>query len=291
LADAQVRLMFKVGKLKDEIGVDAGMKELRTLACHCLQSNKVDEKLLQVRALAERREQDACGLNTKVSLADMLLPGWPEKPELVPGSRVPRRGFATRRGRAVMMHAIAHIEFNAINLALDAVCRFAGMPEAYYADWLKVAAEEAYHFELIRAHLRHLGFDYGDFPAHGGLWDMCEKTAGDVLDRMALVPRVLEARGLDVTPGIQAKLAHAGDENASSILDIILRDEVGHVAIGSRWFNYVCEERGLEPTSTFFALLEKHFPKGLFGPYNLEARQQAGFSEKELALLIGENKL
>jgi uncharacterized ferritin-like protein (DUF455 family) len=226
-----------------------------------------------------------CSVDAAAQLPPVDYPGLPDKPELVEGTKVSRRGFVSVHGRKVMMHAIAHIEFNAINLALDAMCRFAGMPEEYYADWLQIAAEEAYHFELIRANLHHLGAEYGDFSAHAGVWDMCEKTAADVLDRMALVPRVLEARGLDVTPGIQAKLLHAGDANAAGILDIILRDEVGHVAIGSRWFRYICEQRDLDPTSTFFTLLKKHYPKGLFGPYNLEARRQAGFSEGEMEML------
>ncbi|HKI62970.1 MAG TPA: ferritin-like domain-containing protein [Mariprofundaceae bacterium] len=261
------------------------MNEVRRAARACLLLGKVDEKLQAVRQLYANWQQGNGAFDVDSILAPVEYPGLPDRPELVQGAKVPRRGFATVQGRRVMMHAIAHIEFNAINLALDAMCRFAGMPEEYYADWLQVAAEDAYHFELIRAHLRYLGADYGDFTAHAGLWDMCEKTAADVLDRMALVPRVLEARGLDVTPGIQAKLAHAGDANAAGILDIILRDEVGHVAIGSRWFRYVCEQRGLNPTRTFFALLDKHYPKGLFGPYNLGARRQAGFSESEIEML------
>ncbi len=262
------------------------MHELRQQAAACLRACDVDAKLLLVRRLVA--DQTILTTDTAISLtADpvLLTPGWPARPTLVPGSRVPKRGFATQQGRAILMHAIAHIEFNAINLALDAITRFADMPSAYYSDWLTVAAEEVYHFELVRAHLRHLGADYGDFPAHGGLWDMCERTAGDVLHRMALVPRVLEARGLDVTPGIQKKLADAGDANAANLLDIILRDEVGHVAIGSRWFRYLCEQHGLEPEATFLDLLQRYFPKGLFGPFNLGARRQAGFSATEIELL------
>jgi len=184
-----------------------------------------------------------------------------------------------------MMHAIAQIEFNAVNLALDAVHRFADMPAEYYNDWMLVAAEEVYHFELIRAHLRHLGAEYGDYAAHGGLWEMCEKTAYDVLVRMALVPRVLEARGLDVTPGIQEKLRQAGDDNAASILDVILHDEIGHVAIGNRWYHYLCKQRGIDAIPHFLQLLDTHYPKGLFGPYNIDAREQAGFTKNEIELL------
>jgi len=261
--------------------------ELRRLAGKVLACADADLKLQQMSVLAKARRDPDAALDHRAELEPMQEPGRPERPERVKASRVPRRGFGTREGRAIMMHAIAHIEFNAINLALDAVHRFAGMPEQFYADWLSVAEEEAYHFELIRAHLRHLGGDYGDYPAHGSLWEMCDRTAHDVLDRMALVPRVLEARGLDVTPGIQEKLLQAGDANAVSLLDIIMRDEVGHVEIGNRWFHFCCQKRGLDPQATFTELLDHYYPKGLFGPFNLDARRKAGFSEQELAMLSG----
>lgn len=256
----------------------------------CLLTCDVDEKLCLTRktALAFRRGElatDAFGEPVAVEKA-----GRPARPELVRAARVPKRGFGTDEGRAIMMHAIAHIEFNAINLALDAVQRFEGMPARFYADWLQVADEEVYHFELIRAHMRKLGADYGDYTAHGGLWEMCERTAHDVLVRMALVPRVLEARGLDVTPGIQKKLAQVGDHNAVSLLDIILRDEIGHVEIGNRWFRHCCNERGLKAETTFLELLDEYYPKGLMGPYNMVAREQAGFSESELKMLMAEEE-
>ena len=261
------------------------MNELRCGAHDCLMISDVDEKLASVRQLNREWLRGALTLDIEWCSPAIIEPGRPISPKLVAASRVPRRGFATSQGRAIMMHAIAHIEFNAINLALDAIQRFSDMPKAYYEDWLRVAEEEVYHFELIRAHMRHLGADYGDYVAHGGLWEMCEKTAYDVLARMALVPRVLEARGLDVTPAIQEKLTQAGDENAATILDVILRDEVGHVAVGSRWYRYLCDKRGLEPIGSFLKLLEEHYPKGLFGPFNLDAREQAGFSKKEMMLL------
>jgi len=213
--------------------------------------------------------------------------GFPAKPVLVGATQVPKRGFGTQEGRAIMMHAIAHIEFNAINLALDAVQRFSGMPAQYYTDWLRIAEEEAYHFELIHAHLRFLGAAYGDYPAHQGLWDMAEKTAHRALHRMALVPRVLEARGLDVTPGIQEKLRQSGDRHAATLLDIIFHDEIGHVETGTRWFRFLCAQEGCEPDATFWALVDHYFPKGLYGPFNTEARQAAGFSEYEIRMLLG----
>jgi uncharacterized ferritin-like protein (DUF455 family) len=197
----------------------------------------------------------------------------------------------TEEGRAAMIHALAHIEFNAINLALDAVWRFPGMPRDYYADWLQVAAEEAQHFSLLVAHLQSKGHVYGDFNAHNSLWDMAEKTRGDILARMALVPRTMEARGLDATPPLRAKLAQAGDMKAARILDIILADEIGHVLIGNRWYAWACQAQELEPVATYAALADKYKAPLLRGPFNLEARRAAGFSENELSALQGSQKL
>jgi uncharacterized ferritin-like protein (DUF455 family) len=214
------------------------------------------------------------------------VPGRPDVPRLVHPARVPQRGFASTEGRAMLMHAVAHIEFNAINLALDACWRFAGMPSEYYLDWLQVASEEASHFALVEAHLATLNMRYGDADAHDGLWQMAAKTAGDVLARMALVPRILEARGLDVTPGMQRKLAAAGDARAVEVLDVILRDEVGHVAIGNRWFHHLCSERGLEPIATMRELMQRHAAPSARAPFNLEARRRAGFDDAELDALL-----
>ena len=216
------------------------------------------------------------------------LPGRPARPSLVSAKNVPTRSPFTVDGRAALLHAICHIEFNAINLALDAVWRFDGLPAAFYADWLKVASEEALHFCLLREHLQSLGFDYGDFDAHDGLWSMCQRTAKDLLARMALVPRTLEARGLDATPPIQAKLTKAGDLRAVAILDIILRDEVGHVAVGNRWFHHLCAQRGLEPVATYAGLIEQYDAPRSHPPYNVEARRAAGFTDLEMRFLLGE---
>jgi len=217
------------------------------------------------------------------------IPGRPEKPELVPPRLVGRRSMATPEGRAMLVHALAHIEFNAINLALDAIWRFPGMPPDYYADWLRVAKEEAYHFSLLDAHLATLGHGYGDYPGHDSLWEMVEKTRDDVLARMALVPRTLEARGLDAIPPLRAKLAQAGDLAAAQILDIILRDEVGHVEIGNRWYLGLCGERGLEPVGTYEELAVRYKAPVLKGPFNLEARRRAGFLDAELARYRGDS--
>jgi uncharacterized ferritin-like protein (DUF455 family) len=213
------------------------------------------------------------------------LPGRPDRPRLVPPKDVPTRSPFTLEGRAALLHAITHIEFNAINLALDACWRFAGMPEAFYRDWLRVASEEALHFTLLHEHLRSLGFGYGDFDAHDGLWLMTQRTAGDITARMALVPRTLEARGLDATPPIQAKLARAGDERAVTILDLILRDEIGHVAIGNRWYRWLCDRDGLDPVPLYRSLARRYEAPRLRPPFNEAARRAAGFSDEEIAWL------
>lgn len=181
-----------------------------------------------------------------------------------------------------MIHAICHIEFTAINLALDAAWRFRDLPDDYLADWLRVAADEARHFGLLRGHLQTLGHDYGDFPAHAGLWDMARRTAGDALTRMALVPRVLEARGLDATPPIMDKLRAIGDTGALAILDIVLSDEITHVAIGDRWFRHLCAQAGVDSTETFLRLFSEFGAPRLQSPVNVPARIAAGFSEQEL---------
>lgn len=217
------------------------------------------------------------------------LPGRPARPELVEPRQLERRSMSTPQGRAVLLHALAHIEFNAINLALDAVWRFPRMPEAFYADWLKVAAEEALHFSLLRERLADYGHAYGDFPAHNGLWEMCERTRDDVLARMALVPRLLEARGLDASPPIRARLKQAGDDASAAILDVILRDEIGHVRIGNHWFRHLCGERGLDPHAAWRELADRYRAPRLRGPFNLDARRSAGFDDAELDALAAQD--
>jgi uncharacterized ferritin-like protein (DUF455 family) len=201
---------------------------------------------------------------------------------------VPSRTPFTPQGKAALVHAIAHIEFNAINLALDAAFRFAHMPRAFYVDWLRVASEEALHFNLLREHLQSLGHDYGDFDAHDGLWMMTQRTAADVVARMALVPRTLEARGLDATPPLQDKFARAGDARAVEILGVILRDEVGHVAIGNRWYRWLCERDGLDPVKHYAELTRRYEAPKMRPPFNWAARQAAGFTTEELNRLGSE---
>ena len=217
--------------------------------------------------------------------APIGVPGRPARPRLVSARQVPQRGLGTPAGRAALVHAVAHIEFNAINLAWDAVYRFRGMPADYYVDWARCADDEARHFAMLAERLAELGHAYGDFDAHNGLWDMAEKTADRDTARMALVPRVLEARGLDVTPGIIERLTGVGDTRTVAILQVILREEVAHVAAGTRWFHWCCARDGVAPRETFIALLREHFSGALRGPFNLPARRQAGFDAEEMDAL------
>jgi len=254
----------------------------RARACLC--STDVEEKLALAYALAEDWERGEL-VCAAVELEDVELAGHPRRPELVHPRNLRRRSLASEEGRLAMVHAITHIEFNAINLACDAVFRFRRMPEAYYGDWIRVAREEAEHFELLRQRLRDAGKDYGDYPAHTGLWDMARKTAYDPLVRMALIPRMMEARGLDVTPGLIQRFQGIGDSSTVSALEVILREEVGHVEMGSRWFHHLCRERGLEPEQTYFELLERFLNGEIRCPLNKAARKQANFSDRELARL------
>jgi len=258
--------------------------ELRTRALQVLQIPDPYDKAGAARALFEQRHTLALDPAAAL-LPSGELPGRPERPRLMSVLQVPSRSPFTQEGRAALLHAIAHIEFNAINLALDAVWRFPGMPEDFYTDWLQVAAEEALHFTLLDEHLRTLGRQYGDFDAHDGLWAMARRTEGDVLARMALVPRTLEARGLDATPPLQAKLGKAGDHRAVEILGIILRDEVGHVLIGNRWYRHLCRQRGLDPVALYPTLVAQFEAPRLRPPFNVEARSAAGFSPEEIAYL------
>lgn len=251
----------------------------------CLRCTEVEPKLEQASRL---RDELVAGQLTRAGEVDEPGPpeaGRPSRPQLVKPGKLAHRRIGTPEGQAALIHAVAHIEFNAINLACDAVYRFRDLPDAYYADWAQVAAEEAHHFSLLQGRLGQLGYAYGDFPAHNGLWELAVKTAQDPLLRMALVPRVMEARGLDVTPGMMERFASIGDKQTVAVLEIILRDEVGHVEAGSRWFRHLCAQRGLEPEATYFKLLEQYFAGGIRCPLHKPARREAGFTESELGRL------
>lgn len=252
----------------------------------CLTAAEPNEKIALTHAFAR---EHAAGRLLPDSFAAppeaIRPPGRPDKPALVSPRDAPSRGLGSLEGRAAFVHAIAHIEFNAINLALDAAYRFRGMPAQFYSDWLSVADDEARHHAMLASRLQDLGFGYGDFDAHNGLWEMAEKTADSCLARMALVPRVLEARGLDVTPGMINRLRGLGDHASADVLELILSEEVRHVAIGSHWFAWCCEREGREPETTFIELIRDLAKGAIRGPFNLPARAAAGFADSEMALL------
>jgi len=273
----------------DQTILTASIDEGFTTSVHesaylCLTQSDVELKVALTNRLYEL-SLETLMIEPEQVVPTLPIPGRPLRPELVAPRDLAKRKMHTNEGRAAMVHSIAHIEFNAINLALDVVYRFRGQTEAFYRDWMKIAQEEAYHFSLLVAHLKKLGYAYGDFNAHNGLWAMAVETDYDVLVRMALVPRVMEARGLDVTPGIIAKLEQAGDQDMTEILRIIQRDEVGHVEIGTRWYRFFCQQRGVSPFETFKRLIDKHMKGGIRGPYDYASRKLAGFTDEELNYL------
>lgn len=262
------------------------MADLFAAAKACLDCVDPAEKLRLTRAAWQALRDDELCIDSGATPPEPIgAPGRPCRPRLVAPRQLAQRGLGSDEGRAALVHAVAHIEFNAINLAWDAVYRFRGMPGQYYRDWVSVAYDESRHFALLSKRLAELGHAYGDFDAHNGLWEMAEKTAHSDTARMALVPRVLEARGLDVTPGMIARLTGAGDTATVTVLEIILREEVAHVAFGTHWFHWCCARDGLEPQATFRQLLAEYMGGSLRGPFNLEARRDAGFAENELAWL------
>ncbi len=258
------------------------MRSLFDAAKTCLDARDPDRKLALTEEAAGDWAEGRLSLDDDGRVEPIGEAGRPERPLLVPPRELVSRGLGTWEGRAALIHAVAHIEFNAVNLAWDAVYRFRGLPKAYYADWVRVAREEARHFGLMRGRLQALGRDYGDFPAHRGLWDAARRTASDPLLRMALVPRVFEARGLDVTPGMIERVRAAGDEATAHCLETILREEVGHVEAGSRWLRHLCAERRLDAEDTYMALVEGNVRGVIRCPLNREARRSAGFADTEL---------
>ncbi|SEH06616.1 ferritin-like domain-containing protein [Candidatus Venteria ishoeyi] len=257
----------------------------KTLSAKLTQTQQTAQFYLQADKLAalDFKQQQSSAAQAVIEIP---MPGRPLQPPLVAPRDLVKRGLGTPEGRAALIHAITHIEFNAINLAWDAVFRFRDMPWEYYADWIRIADEEVQHFQLLATHLQSLGYQYGDFPAHNGLWEMAVETADEVMVRMALVPRVLEARGLDVTPGIMKKLYNIGDLRAVEILEVILTEEIGHVAAGTRWFRYACERQNLPPEATFAKLLKTRMKSRIKPPFHEQARREAGFTETEMSLLM-----
>jgi uncharacterized ferritin-like protein (DUF455 family) len=249
----------------------------------CLREADPAMKCRLTEELVQALGSDGVSLDGQPCPEAPLEPGRPSQPLLVAPRDLPRRRLGSALGRASLLHAVAHIEFNAINLAWDAVVRFRGLPVRFYRDWSAVAAEEARHFRLVCERLHELGYSYGDFPAHNGLWQMAMQTRHDPLHRMALVPRVLEARGLDVTPDMIQRFEAVHDHGSGEILRIILRDEVGHVRVGTHWYRYLCRQRQLDPGQTFLGLVVRYLPGSVRGPLNRSARRNAGFTSAELA--------
>jgi len=264
------------------------MKNLFEFAEAFFDQTKVDEKL----ALTHQAWQTFINGELTFSSDCPVLPidqvTFPERPELLAPRQMPRRKLTTPDGVAAFFHAIAHVEFVAIYLAWDILYRFRGMPKQFYQDWLRVADEEAQHFALIRTHLRAMQLDYGDLPAHSGLWDHAKDTADDLPGRLAMVPRCMEARGLDVTPALIEKFRILGDDASVAILTRILTDEVGHVELGSYWFKFVCQQRGFEAEAKYRELIDQYYIGGKpKGPFNRELRKIAGFSDAEIDWLEG----
>lgn len=260
------------------------------LVYECILEKQPDVKITSVNTLFKRFDNDELSFTNDNAVQQIVIPGRPDKPALVLPADVPRRGFNSQIARIKLAHAIVHIEFNAINLALDAVYRFRDMPHQYYRDWMQVAVEEAKHFVLLENYLKDNGSSYGAYDAHNGLWEMAIKTEESVMIRMALVPRVLEARGLDVTPGMIDRLNEVADHDLVSILQVIHEEEIGHVRIGTCWFNYACQQQGIDPEISFSNILDEHMKDSSFGPFDFDSRQQAGFTKQEMQDLMSRTR-
>jgi uncharacterized ferritin-like protein (DUF455 family) len=259
------------------------MKNIFVCAAACLHNTAIDEKLALTHHAWQTLTNGELTVSDDVPVLAIAEVKFPSKPMLLAPRAMPKRKLTTPDGVAAFFHAIAHVEFVAIYLAWDIVYRFRGMPTQFYQDWLRVADEEAQHFELIRIHLQKMGIDYGDLPAHGGLWDHAKDTAHDLLARLAMVPRCMEARGLDVTPALIEKFNSMGDDASVTLLTRILTDEVGHVERGSYWFKQLCQQQGVESEAKYQQLIMQYYIGGKpKGPFNREMRIIAGFSNAEL---------
>ncbi len=262
------------------------MDNIFYLAHQCLTESTLDNKLLLSENAAKKIFNDAVNYDAFMTNAELTNPGRPDKPKLIVPKDVPKRNIQTIEGRAAMIHSFAHIEFNAINLAWDLIYRFQNMPKEFYLDWTKVAVEETKHFKLLRDNLISLGYDYGDFSAHDGLWTIAEKTQHDILLRLAVVPRIMEARGLDVTPNLIERFRQIKDDNTVNILELILEEEIGHVNFGTKWYRYLCEKMNYNPEEKFKEIVDEFLPSSKTKKINHEARLLAGFSQSELDYLV-----
>ena len=253
---------------------------LRGGASAAIASADLDIKTRLAQETARRWHERRLSLRSPLDPPLASRPGRPAKPELVPPKAVGKRSLHTPSGRIALLHSIAHIELNAVDLALDIVARFATepVPLSFFDGWMTVAFEEAKHFRMIRTRLNEMGADYGDMPAHDGLWQAAHSTRNDLTARLAVVPLILEARGLDVTPSLQAKMRETGDVETAAILDVIYNDEKGHVAIGAKWFRFLCARERKDPALTFQQLVRANFRGSLKAPFNDVARAEAGLT-------------
>lgn len=258
------------------------MGNIFNIAAQCLYRTDIAEKLALTHHAADCARKQRLSFDSDDEVLPISRTAFPERPILLPPRDMPQRKLNSESGKAAFFHALTHIEFIAIYLAWDIVYRFRGLPEQFYRDWLHVADEESRHFTMLREHMLSMGVDYGDLPAHRGLWDHASDTAGNLLARLALIPRCLEARGLDVTPPMIEKFRQMGDQASVAILSKILEDELGHVKLGSYWFDFFCRQQGYEPENKYRQLLEKYFKGKPKGPFNREMRIIAGFSNEEL---------
>jgi len=256
------------------------MPSLRAAAIEALAAPDLDTKTRLTREATRLWRGRSVSLREPGDPAPPDRPGRPERPQLVAPRLLKKRSLNTVNGRIALIHALAHIELNAIDLALDIAARFAAMsiPLSFFDNWMQVADDEARHFTLLRNRLRALGADYGDLPAHDGLWQAATDTSGDLISRLAIVPLVLEARGLDVTPGLAAKLREFGDEDTAAILDVIYHDEKTHVAVGAKWFRFFCARSGINAADRFRTLVQEHFHGHVRPPFNDTARAAAGLT-------------
>ncbi len=281
--------MSSTGAAKSKM--DTPLQSLRDGASRAIRAADLDEKTALTQEVARRWHARRLSLRSPLDTLPPDRPGRPDKPDLVVPTQVVRRSLHSPRGRVALLHAIAHIELNAVDLALDIVARFAAapMPQSFFDGWMQVAFEEAKHFKLVRDRLRALDADYGDMPAHDGLWQAAHDTRNDLTARLAVVPLILEARGLDVTPSLRARMREAGDHDSAAVLDIIYEDEKKHVAIGAKWFRFLCARRGKDAARTFHELVRANFRGGLKPPFNDLARAAAGLTPTFYRTLSSQN--
>ncbi|MDM7981662.1 MAG: ferritin-like domain-containing protein [Rhizobium sp.] len=270
---------------------ETAFHSLRGAATLAILSADLDEKTALAQTAAIRWHERRLSLRSPLDPPLPDRPGRPAKPELVPPKAVGKRSLHTLPGRIALLHALAHIELNAVDLALDIVARFATepVPQSFFDGWMKVAYEEAKHFRLVRDRMRALGADYGDMPAHDGLWQAAHSTKNDLTARLAVVPLILEARGLDVTPSLQDKMRETGDFESADVLKVIYEDEKGHVAVGAKWFRFLCAREKRDPARAFQDLVRANFRGQLKAPFNDVARAEAGLTPSFYRSLSSKN--